>query len=964
MRNPLPIHRSILGFLLVCLALARSVNGGEPIPVATVDRKTPVDFETEILPILKQNCLACHSQTKPKGGLVLETPRFILKGGDTGPAIQIDKPAESLLVRAASHRVVDLEMPPSDNKAGAIPLKPDELGLIQLWIQQGATGEVHGPGPIAWQALPASFNTIYAVALTQDGQFAACGRGNRIFVYQIPAGQLAAQLRDPQLPDSAASGAAHRDTVNSLAFSRDGELLASGGYRELKIWRRVKPRQTLKSIQTADVVAAVASPDGHSIATVNSDGGIWLWPADGSLPALLAENRGTNTLLSFSPGANLLAAASGGFLEVMKLPDGALKAGTRAVSNITAVAWLNETNVMAGDSAGAIKLFGIDPNQPVLTPGKEFKAAGAIVALATAKALGNRVLASTEGGQVALWDIGNGKASFESKLGTAPRALAIRPDGKFVAAAAGSSASLFEVSNGKLFAEMKGDRRLNDGVSGAERDLAFAKSELDYRKTALKQFETNRAEIEARVKRASENNANLAKTLGEKQTALANALAAEKEAAKKLDDLRSGVRTAVEQYLQAAEDGQPATNQLAEAKTALEKFPETTKDKRKAAAEKLAEAKKQVAEAEKAVKPAAIAKSTSDHELELAKAASQKSTDSEPGVKKGLENAEAGVAKAETDLATAKRLVAAAEKPMAALAFSTDNTLVLTADSEGVLRTWSAESGAPCDTIGVEKGAKCAIFRGERTVLLGSGSGVAAWDLASNWRLASVIGTGGANSPIADRVNTLEFTPDGKGLISGGGEPSRAGEIKLWDVEDGHLLREFKDVHSDTVFSVDLSPDGKLLASAGADRFARVTDFVTGKVLRNLEGHNNHVLGVAWERDGRTLLTAGADNLAKTWDCETAARRKNIDGFSKEVTSVSRGGPAGQAVLTAGDGQVVVVNEDGGKGKAYNAGPDYLYSGAASADGRVIVAGGAEGVLRAWIGGDEKVAKKFAPPGT
>ena len=35
----------------------------KPIPIAKIDRKTPVDFEKEILPILKNNCLACHNKT-------------------------------------------------------------------------------------------------------------------------------------------------------------------------------------------------------------------------------------------------------------------------------------------------------------------------------------------------------------------------------------------------------------------------------------------------------------------------------------------------------------------------------------------------------------------------------------------------------------------------------------------------------------------------------------------------------------------------------------------------------------------------------------------------------------------------------------------------------------------------------------------------------------------------------------
>ena len=149
----------------------------KPIPIARITRKTPVDFEKEILPILKNNCLACHNKTTTKAGLILETPLDILKGGDSGKVIVPRRSGESLLLKVASHQVKPM-MPPKNNKVEASDLTSEELGLIQLWIDQGAKGEVHGSGPIVWQALPEGLNPIYAVALSSDGQFAACARAN------------------------------------------------------------------------------------------------------------------------------------------------------------------------------------------------------------------------------------------------------------------------------------------------------------------------------------------------------------------------------------------------------------------------------------------------------------------------------------------------------------------------------------------------------------------------------------------------------------------------------------------------------------------------------------------------------------------------------------------------------------------------------------------------------------------
>src|SRR6185503_17525032 len=81
-----------LGIVLSAV-LAESQEEKQPtsrsasIPIAKLKHASPVDFDREILPILKNNCLACHNKSTVKAGLVLETPPDMLKGGDSGPVI-------------------------------------------------------------------------------------------------------------------------------------------------------------------------------------------------------------------------------------------------------------------------------------------------------------------------------------------------------------------------------------------------------------------------------------------------------------------------------------------------------------------------------------------------------------------------------------------------------------------------------------------------------------------------------------------------------------------------------------------------------------------------------------------------------------------------------------------------------------------------------------------------------------
>ena len=113
----------------------------------------------------------------------------MLKGGDTGPAIVPKEGRESLILQAAAHLDDDLAMPPRDNKAKAKNLTPEQLGLLKLWIDQGANVSPKTERVVQWQPLPASLHAIFAVAVTADGQFAACTRENRICVYHLPSSQ-------------------------------------------------------------------------------------------------------------------------------------------------------------------------------------------------------------------------------------------------------------------------------------------------------------------------------------------------------------------------------------------------------------------------------------------------------------------------------------------------------------------------------------------------------------------------------------------------------------------------------------------------------------------------------------------------------------------------------------------------------------------------------------------------------
>jgi WD40 repeat protein len=1027
----------------------------KPIPIAKIDRKTPVDFEKEILPILKNNCLACHNKTTTKADLILETPQDILKGGESGKVVVPKRSGESLLLKIASHQVKPM-MPPKNNKVQASDLTSEELGLIKLWIDQGATGEVHGAGPIVWQPLPEGLNPIYAVALTSDGQFAACARANQIFIYQLPSRQLVTRLTDPQLLKAGIytkSGVAHRDLVHSLAFSPDGNLLASGGYREVKLWRRTKDVQkfSIPSIGRQAVLAVAVSPDGKLLATSGDDGGIELWnPTSGKLSKKLSGHKGAVNGLNFSPdGSKLVSGSADKTIRVWDIARGKVLYQAQTPAEVNAVTWVADGKQIASGGADyLIRVWYVDVAKKELAALKEIKGhEGPVTSLAAVPPNGAQVISGSGDGTIRHWNLEDGQLIRKMKHGGPVAAVAVRKDGKrFGSAGLNNIAKLWDASDGKEIAELKGDRYARELLAAKERELNFATNEVAFRQSSFQTATNNhKAQLE-RVKKAAESLAAAEKIYGEKKTNVVTAteakVAAEKalvafseikktsetheEAEKASTQAAADVKTAREKPSpdKAAIDKLAAEAELkaktaAETKVAFEKLPAEQREKFKAAKEKLNASTKVLADAEAELKKAELPKSNAEHELELANKATAKTEAAVTSAKAAIPSAEEFQKQSESVLQAAKTASSDSEKPIRIIAFSPDNLLVATGGDDQEIHTWNADNGMAIETFKGHKGPVFAVaFVDNKTLVSGAADRSAVlWDVNASWTLDGIIGTGDAASPISDRVNAIRFSPDGKRLATGGGEPTRGGDIKIWEIAEApeasagrsnaraasrsaelhsavsqisnlrtgqnkeaplnsraqqnailrygrvQLCATFTNVHSDAVFGLDFSADGKYLASSAADKFVKVLDLSTGKVVKTFEGHTHHVLGVSWKRDGRTLASAGADNVIKVWDFVTGERKKTIEGFSKEVTSISFVGVTDQTLASSGDDQVRTVTETGEAIHSYQGGTNFMNSASSTPDGKIIIAGGDDGVLRVWNGANAEVIATFAPPG-
>ena len=93
---------------------------------------SPEFFETKVRPVLANSCFGCHS-TSALGGLRLDSPEGMAKGGKRGASVVPGDPDKSLLISAIRQTDANLKMP-----AGAAKLKDSEIADLTEWVKAGA----------------------------------------------------------------------------------------------------------------------------------------------------------------------------------------------------------------------------------------------------------------------------------------------------------------------------------------------------------------------------------------------------------------------------------------------------------------------------------------------------------------------------------------------------------------------------------------------------------------------------------------------------------------------------------------------------------------------------------------------------------------------------------------------------------------------------------------------------------
>ena len=299
-----------------------------------------IDFHKDVASILREYCAGCHNDIDLEGEFSVETFKTLMKGGESGAAIQPGKADGSLLIKAVTKKVKPY-MPPRKEPQ----LTTQHIATLTAWINGGAKGPSDDHSILATLNVPktaANKNAtrpVTAMAVASNGQLAIGrygeiqlgdkalkgipGKVNAIAISPdakwlavasgVPGLNGVAVLFDLDSGDRVREfSQGHRDALYGVAFSPDGQRLGTAGYdRLIQLWdaKTGKLLNTLKGHNGA-VYGIAFSPDGKVLASAGGDSSVKLWnTTTGQRLDTFGQPTGEQFITAFTPDSRHVIAA-------------------------------------------------------------------------------------------------------------------------------------------------------------------------------------------------------------------------------------------------------------------------------------------------------------------------------------------------------------------------------------------------------------------------------------------------------------------------------------------------------------------------------------------------------------------------------------------------------------------------------------------------------------------------------
>ncbi len=203
-----------------------------------------------------------------------------------------------------------------------------------------------------------------------------------------------------------------------------------------------------------------------------------------------------------------------------------------------------------------------------------------------------------------------------------------------------------------------------------------------------------------------------------------------------------------------------------------------------------------------------------------------------------------------------------------------------------------------------------------------------------------------------DYVFAVAWSPDGKLIASGGGDKT----VQVWTVPQGVQVVDpaaegnvftYRG-HTTNVSAVAWSPDGRRIASGAWDNTVKVWEPTPESNTMTYDGHVSFVNTVAWSPDGKRIASGAWDDTVQVWDSTTGSMYVTYRGHSSVVRSVAWS-PDGKFIASSDDLTAQVWNASTGEHIfTYSGHTTFVSAVAWSPDGKRIASASDDQTVQIW----------------
>ena len=358
-------------------------------------RAADISFSNQVAPLLAEKCVECHRQAKSKGSYRLDTFERLVKAGESeDKPLVAGQPEASALYKLL---VTDEDADRMPKKAD--PLSQDEIALIKRWIAEGGKFDGKDPKRLLSDlsstrvkvATPVKYPRplpITALAASPDGKVLAASGYGEITLWDTVTLKLTGRIGGLQ------------ERITALRWIAPGNVVAvAGGVpgRSGELWLvDIAQRKPLKRLLTSpDTVQCLAvSNDGRLLAAGGTDNHVRLFELpEGKLRWDVEGHADWVMSLAFSKDAQSLASASRDrTARIFATKDGEIKAThTAHTTAVLSVMFSPDgTKVFSGSADGEIHHWNIEGKVEKTSPGRVTR--GSVLQLTSGTT--NRVFAS------------------------------------------------------------------------------------------------------------------------------------------------------------------------------------------------------------------------------------------------------------------------------------------------------------------------------------------------------------------------------------------------------------------------------------------------------------------------------------------------------------------------------------------------------------------------------------------